>query len=73
MTLAMLIFEIFVLITLRVHFIIDITGGIVFAHYIFLLVDKYEENINISAEKMQYFLTTLFTKIFKSKQQMVKL
>lgn len=41
-----LIFTIFGCLTLRFHYIIDVTSGIIIANWIFILYEKYENKIN---------------------------
>lgn len=46
MTLAFNIYMAFVMLTFRVHYSIDITTGLIVSHYCFMIMKKYQENID---------------------------
>jgi len=48
-----LIYTAFICLALRIHYIIDITAGIMIGHYIVMIVEKYQPPINKLASKME--------------------
>lgn len=45
----LLLYVMFSLIVLRVHYTIDVTTGLLMAHYVYLVVLNYENEINLKA------------------------
>ncbi|KRW98595.1 Phosphatidic acid phosphatase type 2/haloperoxidase [Pseudocohnilembus persalinus] len=62
----LLLYVMFSLIVLRVHYTIDVTTGLLMAHYVYLVVLNYENEINLKALQAQSWIVNRFKKSKKN-------